>query len=43
MATYDFLFDKLGLRGWCGEDQGGGLSSMADLMGQAGGERETTA
>lgn len=42
MATYDFLFDKLGLRGWCGEEQGGGLSSMADLMGQAGGESETS-
>jgi glycine betaine/proline transport system permease protein len=33
MATYDFLFDSLGLRGWCGEDAGG-LSSMADLLGQ---------
>ena len=33
MATYDFLFDKLGLRDWCGDEQGGGLSSMADLAG----------
>ncbi|MGR3473757.1 MAG: ABC transporter permease, partial [Sulfitobacter sp.] len=31
-----------GLRGWCGDDQGGGLSSMADLMGQAGGDTDTT-
>ena len=42
MATYDFLFDTTGLRGWCGEEQGGGLSSMADLMGQAGGPTETS-
>ena len=42
MATYDNLFDTLGLRGWCGDDQGGGLSSMADLMGQAGGDADTT-
>ncbi|HIF77980.1 MAG TPA: ABC transporter permease subunit [Sulfitobacter sp.] len=42
MATYDNFFDQLGLRGWCGDDQGGGLSSMADLMGQAGGDADTT-
>ncbi len=42
MATYDNLFDTLGLRGWCGESSGGGLSSMADLMGQAGGNEDTT-
>ncbi len=42
MATYDNLFDSLGLRDWCGDDQGGGLSSMADLMGQAGGDADTT-
>ena len=42
MATYDIFFDQLGLRGWCGDDQGGGLSSMADLMGQAGGDTDTT-
>ena len=42
MATYDNFFDTLGLRGWCGDDQGGGLSSMADLMGQAGGDADTT-
>ncbi|UOA31587.1 Glycine betaine/choline transport system permease protein OusW [Sulfitobacter sp. DSM 110093] len=42
MATYDNFFDTLGLRGWCGDDQGGGLSSMADLMGQAGGDTDTT-
>lgn len=42
MATYDNLFETLGLRDWCGDDQGGGLSSMADLMGQAGGDTDTT-
>ena len=42
MATYDNFFDQLGLRGWGGDDQGGGLSSMADLMGQAGGDTDTT-
>ncbi|WOI17133.1 ABC transporter permease [Sulfitobacter sp. LC.270.F.C4] len=42
MATYDNFFDSLGLRGWCGDDQGGRLSSMADLMGQAGGDADTT-
>lgn len=42
MATYDNFFDQLGLRGWCGDDQGDGLSSMADLMGQAGGDTDTT-
>jgi glycine betaine/proline transport system permease protein len=37
MATYDWLFDSLGLRDWC--DGAGGSAapmSMADLMGQAG-------
>ncbi|PVA05911.1 ABC transporter permease [Thalassorhabdomicrobium marinisediminis] len=41
MATYDFLFDKTGLRGWCGEESSG-LSSMADLLGNSGGGDDTT-
>ncbi|GGG83484.1 ABC transporter permease [Salipiger pallidus] len=37
MATYDWLFDSLGLRNWCdGDGSGGAPMSMADLMGQAG-------
>ncbi|RKF13833.1 ABC transporter permease subunit [Roseovarius spongiae] len=39
MATYDFLFDSLGLREWCG-DEGGGITSMADLMSEATGEEQ---
>ncbi len=38
MATYDFLFEALGLRAWC--DSAGGSSapaSLADLAGQASG------
>lgn len=41
MATYDFIFDKLGLRGWCdgGETTGSdGPMSMADLLGQTSGD-----
>lgn len=38
MATYDFVFDGLGLREWCGEEAGGGLASMADLLGETSGE-----
>jgi glycine betaine/proline transport system permease protein len=38
MATYDFVFDGLGLRGWCRDGAGGGLSSMADLLGETSGE-----
>lgn len=39
MATYDFVFDRLGLRDWCdGGDGGGGPMSMADLLGQTAGE-----
>src|SRR5690554_4638341 len=41
MATYDFVFDNLGLRDWCGEEAGGGLSSMADLLGETSGTPET--
>jgi len=43
MATYDFVFDTLGLRGWCdaGKTDDGPLS-MADLLAQAGNAKETT-
>jgi len=43
MATYDFLFDGLGLRGWCGggEGESSGPMSMADLMGETTGEEVT--
>ncbi|MEX0449717.1 ABC transporter permease subunit [Spiribacter sp. 221] len=37
MATYDFIFDGLGLRGWCGET-GGGTMSMQDLLAKGSGE-----
>ncbi|MEX0385942.1 ABC transporter permease [Spiribacter onubensis] len=37
MATYDFIFDGLGLRGWCG-DSGGGTMSMQDLLAKGSGE-----
>ena len=37
MATYDFIFDGLGLRGWCGES-GGGTMSMQDLIAKRSGE-----
>lgn len=44
MATYDFLFENLGMKEWC--DDGGGSSpmSMADLLARKkGGEAETSA
>ena len=31
MATYDFLFDGLGLRGWCGDENSGSMS-MDELL-----------
>ena len=37
MATYDGLFDALGLRGWCGETTDGPMT-MAELMARARGE-----
>lgn len=39
MATYDFVFDGLGLRNWCGSsgDDGGGMTSMAQLLAQTSG------
>ncbi|WP_418594814.1 ABC transporter permease [Ponticoccus sp. (in: a-proteobacteria)] len=38
MATYDWLFNSLGLRDWCDGDGSGGSApmSMADLIGQSG-------
>ena len=45
MATYDFLFDTLNLRGWCDAAAGeGGPVTMADLMNRAsGGNAEVSA
>lgn len=38
MATYDFVFDSLGLRDWCSASDGGSAPmSMADLTAQASG------
>ncbi|HKK37580.1 MAG TPA: glycine/betaine ABC transporter permease, partial [Paracoccaceae bacterium] len=39
MATYDGIFDALGLRGWCDAAEqggGGGAMSMADLLNKGG-------
>ncbi len=39
MATYDFIFDGLGLRNWCGSGDGDeGMTSMAQLLAQTSGE-----
>lgn len=40
MATYDFVFDGLGLRNWCGGEDadGGGLMSMDALLSESSGE-----
>jgi glycine betaine/proline transport system permease protein len=37
MATYDFLFNGLGLRGWCDQDAAPGPMSMADLLARGAG------
>lgn len=44
MATYDFLFDNLGLRGWCDAGSDGGAPlSMAELLAQkSDGGQETS-
>jgi glycine betaine/proline transport system permease protein len=43
MATYDFVFDGLGLRDWCEKESVPGPMSMADLLAQgAGGQAEKT-
>jgi len=41
MATYDFVFDRLGLRNWCGEKTGGNMS-MQDLLRQRSGDTSTS-
>jgi glycine betaine/proline transport system permease protein len=40
LATYDFVFDGLGLRGWCdaGAGESGAPMSMDDLLAQSGAE-----
>jgi glycine betaine/proline transport system permease protein len=38
MATYDFVFNALGLRAWCDAGASSAPMSMADLISQAGGE-----
>ncbi len=43
MATYDFLFDALGLRAWCDSGKSAdGPVSMADLLAKTGKTTETT-
>ena len=41
MATYDFVFDRRGLRNWCGEKTGGNMS-MQDLLRQRSGDTSTS-
>ena len=40
MATYDYIFDGLGLRNWCGSNagDGDGMTSMAQLLAQTSGD-----
>ena len=42
MATYDFIFDGLGLRDWCDQDAADGPMSMSDLLAQSSGGGEGT-
>ncbi|MEO0760414.1 MAG: ABC transporter permease subunit [Pseudomonadota bacterium] len=43
MATYDFVFDNLGLRDWCDAGKtGDGPMSMADLLAQTGAAEEAS-
>lgn len=44
MATYDFVFNGLGLRNWCGDsaDAGGEMTSMAQLLAQTSGKQADT-
>ncbi|MEM8572478.1 MAG: ABC transporter permease subunit [Pseudomonadota bacterium] len=39
MATYDGVFNALGLRGWCEKDAETGPMSMADLLAQTSGDQ----
>jgi len=41
MAAYDFVFDNLGLRNWCGEKTGGTVN-MAELLARRSSETETS-
>ncbi|NOG31440.1 ABC transporter permease subunit [Halomonas sp. TBZ9] len=41
MAAYDFVFDNLGLRNWCGEKTGGTMN-MAELLSSRSAETETS-
>ena len=41
MAAYDFVFDNLGLRNWCGEKTGGTMN-MAELLASRSAEKETS-
>lgn len=41
MATYDFVFDKLGLKEWCQQNQTEAPMSMRDLLSRSRGEAET--
>ncbi|PYE84293.1 ABC transporter permease [Pseudoroseicyclus aestuarii] len=42
MATYDGVFDTLGLRNWCDGGSSGAPMSMADLLAQTSGTENTT-
>jgi glycine betaine/proline transport system permease protein len=42
MATYDWLFNGLGLRGWCDSGTSSAPTSLADLSSQATGQEQTT-
>ncbi|MGE0845421.1 MAG: ABC transporter permease [Flavobacteriaceae bacterium] len=42
MATYDGVFDALGLRAWCDAGAGDGPMSMADLMAETTGKAQAT-
>ncbi len=44
MATYDFIFDRLGLRDWCDSDgTSSAPMSMADLLAKSDGDQAKTA
>ena len=43
MATYDWLFNTLGLRNWCDAGASAAPMSMADLMGQTGNAEKPSA
>lgn len=42
MASYDFLFNTLGLRDWCDAGTSAAPLSMADLLAQGGAAKETS-